>query len=186
MISQTNAVIVSKNMYSNSKSVESQLVDSYAWDTICNWIYMTNSQDINDKNNRCITNSTSWGNYYNNSFSVSKGFYAEHIYSENGYTMFGNWNSVNSNYTKEMNSRVEMLTGMSGFKANNIYDFAGNIYEWTTELVSRDGNNYTAPVLRGGSFSNTGNNLCACNRRAIQSLTGVDIAFGFRVVLYLK
>lgn len=186
MISQTNAIIVANNMYSDSESVVSQLVDSYAWDTTCNWIAMTNSQDINDKNNRCITNSTSWGNYYNNSFSVSKGLYAEHSYTEEGYTMFGNWNLVNSKYTKEINTRVEMLTGMSGFKANNIYDFAGNIYEWTTELVSRDGSNYTAPVLRGGSFANTGNNLNACNRRAIQSMTGADIAYGFRVVLYLK
>ena len=186
MISQTNAITVAKNMYSDNEKIVSQLVDSYAWDTICNWIAMTNSQDINDKNNRCITNSTSWGNYYNNTFSVSKGFYAEHTYTENGYTTFGDWNLVDSSYIKEVNSRVEMLTGMSGFKVNNIYDFAGNIYEWTTELVSIDGSNYRLPVLRGGSFANTGYNLCACNRRAIKSLTGTDIAFGFRVVLYLK
>ena len=186
MISQTNAITVANSMYSNDKFVKSQLVDSYAWDTICNWIAITNSQDISDDNNRCITNSTSWGNYYNNSFSVSEGLVAEHVYADKGLIEFGNWDLINSDYIKEADSRVELLTGISGFKVNNIYDFAGNMYEWTTELVSRDGKKYTAPVLRGGSFINTGYNLCACNRRAIETLTGVDIGFGFRVVLYLK
>ena len=70
-VNQTNAKTLSEKMYSNSTTVTSRLIDSYAWDTICKWF---------EKDKINVTDSTTWGNYYNASYKI-KGLYAKHTYS---------------------------------------------------------------------------------------------------------
>ena len=73
-----------------------------------------------------ISNSTSWGNYIDATFQ---------------YT-----NSSGSTVTKKENYLASIPTGSSDYtKANNIYDLAGNVYDWTMEAYSTH-----VRVLRGG------------------------------------
>ena len=90
-------------------------------------------------------------------------------------TEWGNhWNTENSpKKVVETGSREEWC-------ANNIYDFAGNVDEWTQEQ-----NESSRRVIRGGNCNFSGNNYpIACryfgNHVIIYSFTG------FRATLYIK
>ena len=66
------------------------------------------------------------------------------------------------------------------WKVKNIYDLAGNVWEWTSEVYSG-----SVFVLRGGSFSNYGSILpvsCRYKNRA----TSTNGSIGFRLRLYIK
>ena len=94
------------------------------WDVTCNWI-----ANYGDKKN--ISDSSTWGNYsnYNTANSYSEG--------DTGY---------------EAEAGSKQNTGSSEYwKANNIYDFAGNCLEWTQEAVGTDGRAH-----RGGGCYNSG------------------------------
>ena len=183
-ISQKNAVAVSKKMYAGSETVTSSLVDSYAWDTILAWyekVAKANGTKIN------CTASTGYGNYYDTTFGIptnSQGqrpnklslknvLYAVHVYN----TSTG-WAKIDSKYhyltteidTDEIDPKkqevdknrtvYEIATGASDYtKVNNIYDMAGNMWEWTTEVGDHSVTNSKPEnttgnyaVLRGGSF----------------------------------
>lgn len=66
-------------------------------------------------------------------------------------------------------------------KANNIYDMAGNLFEWTQESAAAP----TNKVYRGGSFKNNGyQTLPIIRYSAPESSYTTDI--GFRPALYIK
>lgn len=96
--------------------------------------------------------STSWGNYKNATF--------EYV------------NSSGSTTTKNENSSTIIPTGSTEYtKANNIYDLAGNVYDWTMEARSP-----YYRVYRGGSCNYDGDGSPADNR-GINSptLSGVTV-----------
>lgn len=66
------------------------------------------------------------------------------------------------------------------WKANNIYDLAGNYSEWVMEAGTNG-----SPVNRGGRYSYNGNTSGA-NRRGTAVVYGLFPAIAFRVSLYLK
>jgi hypothetical protein len=88
--------------------------------------------------------------------------------------------------------RIEIATGaVSDTRTNNIYDLAGNMWEWTTETIQRtqttnSNNKRTFAVLRGGSFLYSGSNSPVVYRNGYYVTTRADILIGFRVVLYIK
>lgn len=186
-ISQTSAEEVSKNMYKTSTSVTSSLIDSYAWDTVCNYI----SKDKSDKNTY-LRNSTEYGNYYDSTRTIQNTIYAIHTY-RSGWTKAQAYGK--GNITQPSNSgttnRIELETGaIAEYSTKNIYDLAGNMYEWTTEKGKHDSTSDTAKtyaVFRGGSINNLGNN----DRPVVVRVTGGDVStyavgVGFRIVLYIK
>ena len=61
---------------------------------------------------------------------------------------------------------------------NNVYDFAGNLFEWTQEQ-----NESSYRVVRGGSYAHDGDRYPIARRNPIDS-TYPDV--GFRVALYIK
>ena len=64
----------------------------------------------------------------------------------------------------------------------NIYDMAGNVFEWTMET---DGD--TDAVVRGGFFDDDGDKKPASYRNnSYTTWYNGDVRFGFRVALYLK
>ena len=78
---------------------------------------------------------------------------------------------------------------MKTTRTNNIYDLAGNMWEWTTETIKRkngDERENTFAVLRGGSFHNRGssNSIVYRSGNGVTTYTGTYI--GFRVTLYIK
>ena len=86
-----------------SDKVESKMIWGIQWDLACDFISKKGEQ-------KSIINSTAWGNYSNST----------------GYA------AVMDGETKKYGSK--QVTGYSEYwKANNIYDLAGNCYEWTQE-----------------------------------------------------
>ena len=188
-ISQKNAVVVSKEMYEDSKTVTSSLIDSYAWDTVLAWYTKTGMN--------CI-NSTRYGNYTNSSISLIKALYTKHIYINGtswksyarNYTL-GNFDITPRYWTNDQDKIVyEIATGSSkDTEINHVYDLAGNMWEWTTEIKNYKTNNDeigTFAVRRGGSFNCSGEDYPVVCRLGYNGIGWVgDISVGFRVVLYI-
>ena len=126
-IKQTSCIKKAKEIASGKVSVTAGLINGAAWDRTLNWILETNNNmslaDINE-------NSTSWGNYYNSKFNFTG------KYSTNKGT---NFTDVTTSTGKPDNKSYLLGTGVTDYtKKNNIYDLAGNCYEWTTESDSSD------------------------------------------------
>ena len=231
LVSQTVAKTASESMYNTDDSkVKSKLVDSYAWDTTCKWL--KNSGIIKDDSAGKVS-STSYGNYYDSTFTIPKGtLYAKHLYlnkkkdgvssswyfwrggqekysygivnDENGMKVGvktgetvpenatrpeGAEDAASNYYTAD--GRIEIATGSSdNTRTNNIYDLAGNMWEWTTETKIRkyndDNKNYTFAVLRGGSFSYNGSYYPVVYRYGIGTVSYTNVHVGFRAVLYIE
>ncbi len=231
LVSQPVAKAAAESMYNadNSK-VKSKLVDSYAWDTTCKWL--KNSGIIKDDSAGKVS-STSYGNYYNSTFTIPKGtLYAKHLYltkqKDGVSTSWYFWNggagkysygivndengmkvgvktgeTVPENATKPegaedaasnyytADGRIEIATGSSdNTRTNNIYDLAGNMWEWTTETKIRKNNSnnadYTFAVLRGGSFYYSGSYYPVVYRYGNFMVSYAIVSIGFRAVLYIE
>lgn len=65
----------------------------------------------------------------------------------------------------------------------NIYDVAGNLWEFTTEKIIRDAN---LCVMRGGGARSSGLEDPATYRHGSYSKTDSGWLAGFRAVLYVK
>ena len=230
-ISQENAVKVSKAMYYNNGAVTSSLVDSYAWDTVVEWMttridITKEEQDADPKKKeeaKILGNlgfdSTSKGNYYDNyKIDLENVLYALHRYdsSKKKPTVGDAWSYAtkykkgklttgaitNINEIKEYKDltnhsidtdtynysiRKEIATGSAKeTKVKNIYDMAGNMWEWTTETGKPDGGSTLRAVLRGGSFGNSGSNNTVAYRDGYNAAVWGSVSFGFRVVLYIQ
>ena len=175
-INQKNAKIVSENMYAKSKSITSYLMDSYAWDTMVQW--------VSDKKSN-VTDSTLWGNYSDAKYTI-KGLYAKHEHSDRWYPAY----VYNYGIYDKDDERTEIATGSANRNvACNIYDLAGNVWEWTTETGNHNKGNETANnyvVVCGGSFYNKGKDAPVSRKNGSNGVYDTIIDLGFRVVLYIK
>ena len=119
------------------------------------------------------TNSTSWGNYINNAWNITN---ANLKYAPNG----SGWTNATEK-SKTASERILLSTGASeSFSKMGIYDFAGNVCEWTLEYTSDT--NYPC-ASRGGVYNFTGSNHPASKRSSITTTSAYYVG-GFRCVLY--
>jgi len=160
-----------EKMYSNGY-LQSGLINGTQWDTIMKWLQ---NEGIN------VTNSVSWGNYTESSISLR---------NKNKYKYVCNFGTEEwlSASKKDSNQSMLIKTGASdATKAKNIYDLAGNLYEWTDEYHNSI---YQYRIARGGAFSpwTSGVNESAVYRVSGSSTntSSYNKIIGFRVQLYIK
>ena len=116
--------------------VHTGLVWGIQYDETLKWIIDTGEKSLND----VISDSTEWGNYILASFT---------------YT-----NANGGISTKNLRYSEILPTGSTDRNmANNVYDLAGNVFEWTME----SDNSYVR-YLRGGSGYGNGRDYPACIR----------------------
>ena len=172
-IGDVGAVALSNSLYNSTKpnyGATSMLCTGACWDSMLDFI----------KNTKNVTSSADWGNYSDAEFDITRGKYAEYA---NG--TLGSFTPVDGTYTKKLYSvskkYILLTTGASEKNsAKNIYDVAGNCYEWTTESDSS-----ALRVSRGGSCNNYGSGYPASNRSS-GFPTGSAFSIGFRSALYVN
>ena len=117
--------------------------------------------------------STIWGNYSNATFEITKGKYS---------TDYGDtFTEVNGTYTKPTSSNVLITTGATERNSVlNIYDLAGNEWEWTLEKST-----YTdyPSVYRGGDYFYKGSTTPASDRDS-DSTSSSDYNISIRLALW--
>ena len=120
-----------------SDKVKTQMIWGCQWDVTMNWLISSGAKTSNEVNK----DSRSWGNY-----SDSKENAKVTVTEEDGTTT--------NKYGRKQN------TGYSEYwKANNIYDLAGNCSEWTQEA------SYTSSrANRGGGYGGNGSSFPVSGR----------------------
>ena len=146
-----------KNIKGANTNVETGMIWGNQWDRTLMWLIETGSKT----KEQIADDSTSWGNYYNATF--------EYV------------NSSGSTATKNEGSSTRIPTGSAEYtKANNIYDLAGNVRDWTMEAYSTG-----YRVCRGGDCISYGDNIPAGNRSSYYP-TNSYYNYGCRSALYIK
>ena len=138
------------------------------WDLVMKYLETKGTSQADLK-----TNSTSWGNYFNNAWNITN---ANLKYAPNG----SGWTTATEK-SKTASEKILLSTGASeSFSKMGIYDLAGNVREWTLEYTSiTDG-----PCAgRGGSYNVSGRYVPASDLGCVET-TRLDDEFGFRLALY--
>ena len=159
------AVYLSKHMYEKKDiGATSTLCYGVQWDAAMKFVSSTND----------ISNSTNWGNYKNNAWTITR---TTASYSEDNGK---NYTPITSSKEKTSSESILLTTGASdSFKAKNIFDLAGNVYEWTMEAYYS-----TTRVSRGGHSDSFGSSYPASTRSLSDPAFSLDF-IGFRSALYL-
>ena len=153
-VTQIASITASAQLNPNNNS---HLIYGIEWDSVLNWlngnatISSTTTGETKTMELADIqTNSTSWGNYYNSTGDAATG------------------------------RRSKQNTGYSEYwKANNIYDLAGNIGEWTQEKYSTD----ASSASRGGYYSYAGDGSPAASHILnVGSLTHSYVRVPFQLI----
>ena len=126
------------------------------------------------------TDSTNWGNYSNNTWSITNENLKYAVKARSYPYDLGSWTTATEK-SKTSNESILLSTGASeNFSKMGIYDLAGNVLEWTLEYTS-----YTnSPcAYRGGSYYDSGSNYPA-SYRSVSTTTILFDTIGFRLALY--
>ena len=134
--------------------------------------------------------STTIGNYYNSTFQLSQtGKYATY----SNWKLSPTWNPSTTATTSFVDSSRNKLVqpGTDGIlvttgtseknKVMNIYDIAGNVWEWTLEKTSHASN---LCAERGGGLYYTGSKNNPAADRGNNNTTGTFLSDGFRLSLW--
>jgi hypothetical protein len=135
-IGTTGALYLSNSLYNtNEYGATSMLCTGATWDSMLDFI---------KDSGHSVTNSTTWGNYYNSeTYTINRGKYA--VYSSG---ILGNFQDVDNEYSKEKDTSILLTTGATERNCSkNIYDVAGNCFEWTTESYSSSSRVYRGRQL---------------------------------------
>ena len=153
-----------KTLSDNNNNIETGMIWGNQWDRTLMWLMECNAKDetTGKSKEEVISDSTSWGNYYNATFT---------------YT-----NSSGVTATKNENSSTRIPTGSTEYtKANNIYDLVGNVWDWTMEA-----RNTSYRVCRGGYYFSYGAYGPASYRSTDDCPTYSYSNTGTRATLYIK
>ena len=142
----------SKNI-AGSENMQTRMIWGCQWDVTCKWL---------EDHNYDINNSSAWGNYSN-------------------YNTANNYAEGSEKY--EAGAGEKQNTGSSeNWKANNIYDLAGNCREWTQEADSTT----FSRAYRGGDYDSNGSNFPASYRDGNFPDYSSLFSIASRASLYIK
>lgn len=144
--------------------VKTSMIFGNLWDETLEWLVKSGAT-ISDGTaltyQLIANNSTTWGNYYSATFNYIAANAETPLMTE----------------TKAQSTITRIPAGSAEYtKANNVYDMAGNVWDWTTEANSTSGR-----VYRGGGFYYNGD--FPASGRTIRAAT---TAYGCRSVLWIK
>ena len=167
-----------------SGNYTSSLMFGVQWDLVLKYI---ETKKATTKSN-LTSNSATIGNYYNSEFILSRGKFAK-------YRALSNWFAYNDNSEAIKDLVAESKKKVQGSNSNgillttgateatnlqNIYDIAGNEWEWTLEKTS----DTSSPcAVRGGGYDNNGSVNTANFRTNCSTSYSVDTV-SFRLSLY--
>ena len=163
---------------STDKSYTSSLMFGVQWDLVLKHIEVkevANGTALEKIQSALRNDSKDWGNYCDATFTINRGNYAKYgalttwynYNNESGLAncvTYANGKSTKLSASSRSNS-ILLTTGASdACKKMNIYDLAGNVWEWTLEYnfpispcASRGGsyssNGYTSPSYRGNNYA---------------------------------
>ncbi len=171
-----------------SGNYTSSLMFGVQWDLVLKYIEVKNLNTDSQISTKLKSEGKTIGNYAMASFELKRGNYAERnnsVLEWFNYKSNGKRNLV-KNCIKQSYETYEggilLTTGATeATKLQNIYDIAGNVWEWTLEKnLSSDANPCT---LRGGKFENSGKENSANNHTFNKSTFG-NYDVGFRISIY--
>ena len=137
--------------FGDESTTYSRMIWGCQWDQVCKFI--STAKDANG-DTISLTDSTKYGNYYNSAAPAN---------------------------TDNYESRVKKNTGSNeAWKTNNIYDLAGNCWEWTQEAYNTDYRGY-----RGGSYGGDGG-YYPVTSRSYDYPTYTNNNMSSRPTLYIK
>ncbi len=163
------ALKLSNSMY-QTDYVQSGLVTGTMWDAIMKFIAGTDET---------IVTKSSWGNYTDGevTYTAGKGRYS---------TVDSNSGAISAFIKNDGAYHNGILTtGITeNVKKKNLYDVAGNLWEWTQETAYIN-NTLESYMLRGGSFGLSYTKYTVCYRNS-NTVTTTSTNYGFRTALYIK
>ena len=116
------------------------------WDEALEWLVKSGAtiSDGTTLTYQLMKNSTTWGNYNNATFNYIAANAETPLMTE----------------TKAQSTSTRIPAGSAEYtKANNVYDMAGNVLDWTTEA-----NSTNCRVYRGGYYDDNGDDVPASYR----------------------
>ena len=167
----------------NYENYTSSLMFSIQWDLILKFIETKKvATDPEIKSKLTSEKGKSIGNYFDSEFLLNRGKFAP-------YSDLSNWYNFNNDSLPLLvnkcakqpqlsNSNAILLTTGASDSANlqNIYDIAGNVWEWTLDFYSE---NYQC-IARGSSYNNSG----SANDSYIFANDYAKSHIGFRIALW--
>ena len=155
-ISQTDSVAQAESMYTGDESsVKSGLVTGKAWDRTCHFISDYKIKVGGVEETISLTDSRKYGNYGDAISPANTGTYTQ--YQKQAAGANDNW------------------------KTKNIYDLAGNVWEWTYEGYG------SRRIYRGGSYDyGIAGNYYTVSFRDYDRVSESSSSMGFRIRLYIK
>ena len=152
-----------------SGSFKSSLMFGIQWDLMLKYIEIKNATTrIN-----LTSNSQKIGNYNNNLWNITNTSAKYSVDSGNSF--------INCPYQKKSNSSILLTTGADkSFSLMNIYDIAGNVWEWTLESgINTD----VKCVYRGGYYLSYGSDFPASYHTS-NDINHSYYDLGFRISIY--
>ena len=178
-ITRDDAQILAQRM--NYDGCISSLIFGVQWDLMLKYIETKAVKE----NKILTTDSITIGNYYNGSFEINRGKFAQ-------YGLYLKWYDYSSNertdlienckkkaQTRGSNGTLLTTGALDMTKLQNIYDIAGNVWEWTLEFCTVE----HPCVRRGGSYVSKGKESPAKDRND-NSITDTYGGLGFRIGIW--
>ena len=161
----SEAQALAKEMTPNS-NYTSSLMFGIQWDLVCKYLEVKGKLGTANIN----SDSSAWGNYSN----------VKRTISSDKAKKGSSWTSITG--TKPASSILLTAGASDDTKKMNIYDFAGNEWEWTLEKTS---DSSRPCARRGGDYLNTGSSYPASYRN-YDYTTRSNYSIGFRPALYVN